>query len=135
MVKTVFPTDEEIMHRLTLDLDISKKRAFSQYMDNVGLLNTDFIKRSIDLEERLRKILIDSIQKIHAGKDVWVKKIESLNLSDEDHKKEIDRMNKWIDSAHQQINEKVEFLIKTHSESIVATLQLLKETTIKSNNF
>ncbi len=135
MVKTVFPTDEKIMHRLMLDLDISKKRAYQQYLDNVGLLNTDLIKSSIELEERLRKILVDSLERIYKEKDVWIKKIDSLSLSDEDHKKEIDRMNKCIGLAEQQIEEKIKLLIKMHSESTAANLQLLNDVAAKSKDF
>ncbi len=134
MVKTVFPTDEEIMHRLTLDLDISKKRAFNQYLDNVGFLNTDLIKRSNELGERLHEILIDSIERIYKEKDVWIKKIESLNLSDEDHKKEMDRMHKRINLAEQQVEEKIELLMKMHNETLIAVLQLLKDTAISGHS-
>ncbi len=131
MIKTVFPTDEEIMHGLMLELDVSKKRAFNQYIEKVGLLNADLIKKSSQLEECWREILIDSIERIYKEKDVWTKKIDSLNLSDEDHKKEIDRMHKCIDLAEQQVEEKIKLLMKIHSESLVAVLQLFKNTAIE----
>ncbi len=122
---------QEITHSLMLDLDVNKKRAYQQYLDNVGILNNDLIKRSTNMEEDLREILLNSIEKIYKEKDAWVSRIDALNLSDEDHKKEIDSMHEWIDLARDQVEGKVKLLIQTHSESIAATLQLLKDTAIK----
>ncbi len=117
---------QEITHSLMLDLDTNKKLAFSQYMQNVGILNKELVKRSTEMESDLQDILISSIEDIHKKKTEWIARIDALKLSDEDHKEEIDRMKKWIDIAKQQVDGKVELLIKTHSESIAATLKLLK---------
>ncbi len=126
--KMVEKQKQEITHRLMLDLDVNKKRAYQQYLDNVGILNNDLVKRSTEMEGELHDILVDSIEGIYKKKDEWIARINALKLSDEDHKEEIDRMNKWIDIAKQQVDGKVELLIETHSQSIAATLQLLKNT-------
>ena len=125
---------QEITHSLMLDLDVNKKRAYQQYLDNVGILNNDLIKRSTNMEEDLREILLNSIEKIYKEKDAWVSRIDALKLSEEDHKKEMNSMNEWIDLARDQVEGKVRLLIQTHSESIKATLQLLKDTAIKGED-
>ncbi len=122
---------QEITHHLMLDLDVNKKLAYQHYLDNVGVLNKDLIKRSTEMEGELLDILVDSTEDIFKRKDAWIAKIDALKLSDEDHKKEMDNMNEWIDLAKGQINGKVRLLIETHSESIRATLQLLKDTTLE----
>ncbi len=122
---------QEINHRLVLDLDINKKRAYKDYDENVKVLNSELIKRSNEMEKDLVRILRDATESIDSEREEWIKRIEARKLSSEAHKKETDRMNKWIDLLEQQAETKIEMLMKTHSESLQATLQLFKDTTLE----
>ena len=121
---------QEITHHLMLNLDVNKKHAFNQYMEKVGYLNSDMIKRSNEMEKDLVRILRDVGESIEEERNQWVKKIEGRKLSDEAHKKETDKMNKWIGILEQQAEAKIELLMKTHTESLQATLQFFKDTTL-----
>ncbi len=121
---------QEITHHLMLNLDVNKKHAFNQYMEKVGYLNSDMIKRSNEMEKDLVRILRDVGESIENERNEWIKKIEGRKLSDEAHKKETDKMNKWIGILEQQAEVKIELLMKTHTESLQATLQFFKDTTL-----
>ncbi len=122
---------QELVNRLTLDLDVNKKRAFNQYMDKVGSLDIELIDKSNRMAKDLRETMFDSLLKLHDEKNEMIAKIDARKLSDEDHKKEIDRMNRWLETAEQEIEGKAEMLKETHNESLTLTLKLLKETAIK----
>ncbi len=125
---------QELVTRLTFDLDINKKRAFDQYMDKVGALNNELMDKSNKMARDLRETMADSLLRIYDERDEWITKIDARKLSDEDHKKEIDRMKKWLDAAEVEIEGKMDMLNRTHLESLSVTLQLLKDTAIKESD-
>lgn len=120
----------EIYQRLMLDLDINKKRAFQQYMEKVGFLNKELIQKSNDMERDLRDMLRQEITAIFEEKRDWEKQIEALNLTNAERDAEIERMERWIQFANDQVEGKLTTLVETHSSSLKVTLELLREQAI-----
>jgi hypothetical protein len=121
----------EIVHRLMLDLDLSKKSAFKEYMDNVGILNAEVIASSSALERELRNTLRQEIYGIIMEKNSWEKQIMDYQrdgiLVGKDFDQEIERMEEWMEIAKGNIDGKVRLTIKEHIKSLETTLKLLKD--------
>lgn len=120
----------EIVQRLMLDLDINKKKAFEEYMEKVGYLNRELIKKSNDMERDLRGMLREEVAAIFQEKRSWEEQIDSLGLSEDERQGELIRMNEWIEFARSQVEGKLSTLVETHSASLKVTLELLRDAAI-----
>ncbi len=125
---------QEMITRLTFDLDINKKRAFNQYMDNVDSLNNELLDKSNKMTKDLRETTGDALLALYDERDEMIAKIDARKLSDEDHKKEIDRMKRWLETAENEIEGKMELLKETHLKSLFETLKLFKDNALKESD-
>lgn len=121
---------DEITHRLMLELDIDKKRAFQDYMATVGLLNQELLERSNAMERDLRRVMRMEIEAIYGEYEEWRAGIDRQSLSDAHRDAELARIEEWIQFAKGQIEGKVNTLIESHSASFKITLELLRDTAL-----
>lgn len=125
---------DEIFQRLMLELDINKKRAYAEYMENVSHLNVDLVQKSNRMERDLRDLLREEVSQIYSEKNAWIKQIDDMKLSNEDRAREMGRMQDWIDLACDQADGKIQTLVATHSASLTVTLELLVNEAIKADD-
>lgn len=121
-----------IQHQLMLNLDIHKKRLFQYYMDAVGNLNKDLIEKSNAMERDLRDMLFEEIESLYKEKRAREEMIECLPLTNEERQEEIESLKRWMTFAREQVEGKLSTLLETHSESLKVTLELLKDTAIRT---
>lgn len=117
----------EIAQKLMLELDINKKAAFQQYMDQVGTLNKLVVQKSNNMERDLRDILFEEIFAIRAEEKLRTDQIRALGLDQTAEDEEIKRLDDWMELAKGQVEGKISKLVETHSATLTVTLEVMKD--------
>ena len=122
---------EDIIHRLTLEVDLRKKKGFIIYQDQVTALNKMIIEKSELISDEITEILQNGIMKIYKRKQAWSKQTEDMyteGLLDEISKKtELERMAQKISERLYSIDEKAELFLKSLEKTLGQTLKLLDQ--------
>lgn len=126
---------KEITQTLMLNLDIGNKERFAKYLDKVGVLNADIVKRSEAMERDLVSTLAEEMEKIYLERNKWEERIAAMKangiLRDADVTKETQRKDKWADILIENLDAKIELVMRNHAQSLQTTLELLKEKALK----
>lgn len=127
----------EIVQSLMLSLDLKKKEQFAAYLDRVGTLNGEIIKRSQAMERDLAGSLSEELEKIYEDKKKWETRVDDMKsrglLDEKDHIEEMQRKSKWIDIMKDNLDAKIELVMRNHATSLQTTLELLRDKAIKGS--
>ena len=128
---------DDIIHRLMLDGDIKKKKAYGIYQTQVSELNKDIIKESERISDELNKMLQDGMQRIYERRGSWNKQIEQMKqkglLNESTEQKELERMERWIDRSLNELDDKAILFAKSQAETLAQTLKLLDQRKIEAS--
>ena len=129
---------KEITQTLMLNLDIGNKERFAKYLDKVGVLNADIVKRSQTMERELTVMLSEEMEKVYLERGKWEERINSMKakgiLRDVDVEKETQRKDKWADVLVENLDAKVELVMRNHAQSLQTTLELLRDRALKGDD-
>lgn len=128
---------DDIIHRLMLDGDIKKKKAYGIYQTQVSELNKDIIKESERISDELNEMLQDGMQRIYERRGSWNKQIEQMKqkglLNESTEQKELERMERWIDRSLNELDDKAILFAKSQAETLAQTLKLLDQRKIEAS--
>lgn len=122
---------EDILHRLTLEVDLVKKKGFIVYQDQVTALNKMIIEKSEKISDEITETLQKGTMEIYRRKQSWSEQTENMfkqGLLDEISKKtELERMGKWISQRLSSIDDKAELFLKSLEKTLGQTIKLLDQ--------
>ncbi len=126
---------EDIEHRLTLAVDIIKKKGFVIYQDQVTELNQMIIDKSEDILDQITLMLQEGTMKIYERKKSWQEQTNMMIKNDllDSSSKEVEeqRMHRWISERLNDIDEKAQLFKKSLRETLIQTIRLLDQKAIK----
>jgi len=126
---------EDILHRLTLEVDLIKKKGFIVYQNQVTELNKMLIDKSEEISDQITQMLQEGTMEIYKRKQSWTQQTETMaaqGLLDEKSKQtEEVRMYKWIDCRLEAIDEKAKLCLKSLEETLSQTIKLLDQKAIQ----
>jgi|GEM_PF-6059360 len=118
---------EEIQHRVTLGLDIAKKRLFQDYMETVGHLNRDLVERSTAMEKDLNAFLHREVAALFQIENAQHATNDQLDLTDEQRTRANAMVTEETNFAIDNLRGKVETVLREHAQSFEITLRLLRD--------
>lgn len=128
---------DDIIHRLMLDGDIKKKKAYGIYQTQVSELNKDIIKESERISDELNEMLQDGMHRIYERRGSWNQQIEQMKqkglLNESTEQKELERMERWIDRSLNELDDKAILFAKSQAETLAQTLKLLDQRKIEAS--
>ncbi|QOR61227.1 hypothetical protein ACM66Z_07140 [Sulfurovum sp. ST-21] len=128
---------EDIIHRLMLDGDIRKKKAYGIYQTQVSELNKEIIKESERITDELNGMIQEGISTIYHRRGSWTSNIKNMYkqglLDDDSRQKELERMNRWIDRSLDELDDKAILFAKSQAETLAQTLKLLDQRKIEDS--
>ena len=128
---------QEIVHGLMLDLDEAKKRQFGEYLKKVGKVNEDLVRDSNKMEIALNRAMFEEISKAYELKGDWDRRLKELKESglttESEYQAEVSRMEKWAAITRDNIEGKIEIVIRGHIKTLEVTLELLRDKALKGS--
>lgn len=127
MVGLIFEAQkEQLSHRLTLSVDLEKKRDYKDYQLAVNELNKEIICASNDIDDELIEILHDQIAHVIDRRRARIARIEKMNLSQEERATHLERVENWAKLQADQVEGRVWEMLQAASQGLRRTMQLLE---------
>lgn len=127
MVGLIFEAQkEQLSHRLTLSVDLEKKRDYKDYQLAVNELNKEIICASNDIDDELIEILHDQIAHVIDRRRARIARIEKMNLSQEERAMHLERVENWAKLQADQVEGRVWEMLQAASQGLRRTMQLLE---------
>jgi len=117
---------EQLSHRLTLGVDLEKKRDYKDYQLAVNELNKEIICASNDIDDELIEILHDQIAHVIERRRERIVRIEKMNLSQEERAAHLERVENWAKLQADQVEGRVWEMLQAASQGLRRTMQLLE---------
>lgn len=122
---------QEILYRLSLELDDSKKKAFAEYMRESGKVEREIAHLSNEFENQLIDFGLTFGVQVRVQEEDRKKRISDLlangKITQENHNKEMAKVEEWSNIQRDNLDAKITIILRNHAAQIEKTLQLFKE--------
>ncbi|MGE3988795.1 hypothetical protein [Pseudorhodoplanes sp.] len=122
---------QEILYRLSLELDGAKKQAFAEYMRVSGKVEREIAQLSNEFEDQLIDFGLEFGVQVRVQEETRKKRISALlssgQITKENYDKELDKVEQWCNIQRENLDAKITIILQNHATQIEKTLQLFKE--------
>lgn len=122
---------QQILYKLGLELDDAKKKAFAQYMRESGKVEKEIATLSQEFESQLIDFGLDFGSEIWNQKKTRIEKLkvqlDQEKISEADYEREVENVERWMGIQRDNLDAKIEMILRNHAIQIERTLTLFKE--------
>jgi phage-related minor tail protein len=130
---------QEILFRITLELADEKKRAFAESMRAGSQIEKEIAERSTEFERELIDLALDHGLAGHERKKTRLEQLEKRHLDGRiDHESlilERRAIEKWMHVFRDNLDAKVEIILRNHAQQIEKALTVFRERAISGHTY
>lgn len=125
---------QEILFKITLELADEKKRAFANSMREGAQIEKEIAERSTEFERELIDLALDHGLAGHEHKKQRIAQLEAMHaqgrIDDESFMSERRAIENWMQIFRENLDAKVEIILRNHAQQIEKALAIFKERAI-----
>jgi hypothetical protein len=129
---------EKIIFQIGLELDADKKRLFAESMREGSRMEKEIAERSTEFERQLIDLALDQGLAGHEQKKARLDRLEHWKstgrLDEQSYMVERENIETWARIFGNNLNAKVEIILRNHAQQIERTLALFRERAIPGHS-
>lgn len=130
---------QEILFKITLELADEKKRAFANSMREGAQIEKEIAERSTEFERELIDLALDHGLAGHEHKKQRLAQLDDWHsqgrIDDESYTAERRAVENWMHVFRENLDAKVEIILRNHAQQIEKALAIFKERGISSHAY
>ena len=130
---------QEILFKITLELADEKKRAFANSMREGAQIEKEIAERSTEFERELIDLALDHGLAGHEHKKQRIAQLEARHaqgrIDEESFMSERRAIENWMQIFRENLDAKVEIILRNHAQQIEKALAIFKERAITGQGY